>query len=980
MEACNDRGILMVDIEAFSRPHWTDQIRVRQRGRLYGLIAHALASARISSGLTDRNDTGDGVLLVVHHLVAIQRLINPVATELARALAHQNGEVSTAERMRLRVVIHMGPVVNDPHGHVGSSLNHAARLLDADVTRLLLARHPKASVLLATSDAVHQQITGQPDGPMDPDGWQSIRVHLKETRTRAWVIFPGLRPQPRLPAVLLAPQTGPAVLPIPRQLPRPPGDFTGRAEELAKLFALLEHPLETDLSESNDPVNRGRTVVITAIDGMGGIGKSALAFKAAEQLAEKGIFSDGQLYINLHGATPEQPPLEPLEALGRMLRGLGLHPAQVPVDADEAAARFRTLTADRRLLIVLDNANSSEQVRHLLPASPTCGVLVTSRRVLATLEGACSLHLDLLPLDESIELLAQIAGSERIHADPQAAIQVARLCGQLPLAVRIAGARLAAQPDLPIGVLATWLADETRRLDELRAEELAVQASFSISLRALERSPSPVDRVAAAAFGLLSLPDGPDFDLAAATQMLATSDKTTRGLLERLVDAQLLEMHRPGRYQFHDLVRLYARHHVGGLYPEPTRVVTLTRLFEFYTASAWETMELLRPGDQRLATASRRWTREGRRFSDERAALSWLETERPNLLAAIAQAARPPAILGTLASQLTRALYGFFNVRGYWQDGMRANRTILSLAQDTDDYAAQAHAYTDLANFYHWLGRYRDAISCFQEGLSLHRRLGDRLGQAGCLNGLGIIFRRLGRHQEALHSQHDSLGLYERLGDRPGQAASLGGLGVIYERLGRYYEALRCQQESLELYRQLGDRHGQALSIGNLGVVYLKLERFEEALEHQAESLMIRRELGDSQCAALSLRNLGVIHLRLGQSQKALDCHQESLALRRQLNDRHGEAQSMGNLGTVYLKLGRLQEAFEHQTESLKLFQELGDRYGQAEALRDLGDILIANGHPHDARASWLEALSLCEAMNIPEADEIRDRLAPLSQ
>src|SRR6266542_1140984 len=886
------RGILGIDIEGFNRPEWTDPTRARLRARLHRLVDQAIAVAEIALSSTVRTDTGDGLWLLVSSEVSTARLLHPLVSRLASGLAGDNQQVPAAERLRLRVAVHAGEVLHDPYGHTGASFNHAARLLDAEATRAVLAASPTADVVLVVSDTVYEGVVRHGYEGIDPAGWQPIRLHAKETATRAWVHLPGLAAQPPLPAALVASRVGPPSLPIPRELPFPPTDFTGRGGELADLRALIATGVAVDRAAGGVGVRAGGAgrpgpVAIIAIDGMGGIGKSALALQIAHQLADAGAFPDGQLYVNLHGATPGLAPLAPLDALGRLLRALGVDPAAVPTEVEEAAARFRSLAAERRLLILLDNADSPRQVRPLLPGSPTCTVLVTSRQVLATLEGARSLHLDVLPPEHALALLGRIVGEQRLVADPGAAAEVVRRCGRLPLALRIAGARLAARPAWPVQVLAEQLADATHRLEELTVGELAVRASFDVSLRALQESPDPVDRAAAAAFGLCSLPDGPDLSLAAAVRLLDRPEPATHALLERLVDAQLLESLRPGRYRFHDLVRLYAREHATGQHPEPERLAALARLFGFYTATAWHIMTLLDPGNPRPATADPRWTGGGLPFTDELVALAWLETERANLLAAIAQAAQAaPAVPAELAGQLTRALYGLFETRGYWQDGLQGNRT------------AQASAHEDLGVIYLRLGRYADAITSAQASLALHRKLGDRQGQADSLNHLAVVYRRL----------------------------------------GRFAEASTCVQESLVLSRELGDRHGQDNSLASLGRVYGRVGRFVEAINCLQESLVLSRELRNRSCQADSLQGLGIVHGRQGRFVEAIACLQESLTLRR----------------------------------------ELGEHHGQAEALRDLGDALQAGAQQQQAEAAWQEALIICEALQLPEAEELRGRLAAL--
>jgi len=718
----------------------------------------------------------------------------------------------------------------------------------------------------------------------------------------------------------------PDVLPAPRELPRPAADFTGRAVELARLRELLE---------PGGP-EAGGPVVVSAIDGMAGIGKSALAIQAGHLLA--GAFPDGQLYVNLRGATPGLAPLEPLEALGRMLRSLGLDPAAIPAGVEEASARFRSLAAERRLLVMLDDARGAEQVRPLLPGSLSCAVLITSRRVLATLDGVRLLHLDVLTEEQALGLLGRIAGRERVGADQQAAAEVVRWCGRLPLAIRIAGARLAARPSWPIRELAGSLAGAAGRLEALQAGELAVRASFDVSLQALEESRDPEDRAAAASFALLSLPDGPDLGVETAARLLDRPVAAAGAVLERLVDAQLLETPRPGRYQFHDLVRLYARARAGERHPDPDRAAALARATGFAVATAWRTAAILRPGDRR--PAGERWTAGGLDLPDAQAALAWLEAERANLLAAAAQAAGDalgpaPSLPPELAGQLASALYGFFELRSYWSDQAEVNQHALAVARRTGDRAGQTIALNDLGMAHDRLGRYPEAIAALQESLAISRELGDLRGQAAGLFNLSLSHLWLGRHEEAIAGQRESLDLYRRLGDRAGQAVGLSTLASVHGRLAQYPEATACLREGLAISRELGDRLGEATALTNLGAVSRHLGRYEEAVACLRESLAIFREFGH-----------------------------------------RGQANSLHDLGVVYGLLGRHDEAIDCLREALVRFRDLGHRRGVVMVLRDLGDALLAAGRDEPARAAWREGVGIGEALRIPEAAELRDRLA----
>jgi DNA-binding SARP family transcriptional activator len=723
--------------------------------------------------------------------------------------------------------------------------------------------------------------------------------------------------------------SGPSVVtpgvPIPRELPRPASDFVGRTDELAALLGLFEVGRTTgDGPEAIGPAS------IALIEGMGGVGKSALATQAANQLAE--LFPDGQLYLNLHGATPGSAPLAPLEALGRMLRALGLDPAQVPSAVEEAAARFRSLAAHRRLLVLLDNARDAEQVRPLLPASRTCAVLITSRQAMTTLEGSRAVHLDVLPRQEALALLSRIAGPDRIDADPQAAADLVRWCAQLSLVIRIAGARLAARTGWPLRVLAQRLADAINRLDELAVGEQAVQACFEVSVQILQQSSDSVDQAAATGFGLLSVADGPDLSLAAAARLLDRPEPDTRILLERLVDAQLLESAHPDRYQFHDLVRIFARRHASG--DERERLAALARVLDYYVGTAWQTQTLLRPGDRRAATNQ---PPDGnRQFSDIPAALGWLEAERANLLAAVGQAA---ADAPNLASQLTRALFGFFLMSGHWQDGMWANQTAVELARRNQDFAGEAQALIDLGALYRRVGRYHEAVDCLEGSLSILRESGERDSQAAGLTNLGATHQWLGQHDKAIAYHEESLAIYRELGDRHGQAHSLSNLGLASLRRGRYDKAIAWLEESLVIRRELGARHGQAHSLAGLGETYRRLEQYDEAIA----------------------------------------CLQDSLDIYREFGDRHGQAHTLTNLGAVDHRQGRHRQAVTRLEEGLDIYRELGGPYGQAEALRHLGDALSALSGAQQARSAWEEALAICESLHLPEAEEMRARLTAVS-
>jgi DNA-binding SARP family transcriptional activator/DNA polymerase III delta prime subunit len=610
------------------------------------------------------------------------------------------------------------------------------------------------------------------------------------------------------------------------ELPLEVGDFVGRAGLVGQIERLLAED---------------RRVPVVALSGPPGVGKTALAIHAAHRLAER--FGDGQLYVDLHGATTGLAPLAPLEVLGRFLRALGTDPAAVPTSLEEASAAFRSRVAGRRLLLVLDNAADAVQVAPLLPANPGCGVLVTSRPVLAGLDGTAHLPLDVLELEEATELLGLVAGKDRVAAEPAGAVELARCCGYLPLALRIAGARLVARPTWPVAALAERLADAQRRLDELELAQVGVRASFQVSYQQLCDSPDALDRAAAQGFGLLGVLDGPEVGVPVAGRLLDEPEEAAEPVLERLVDAQLLQSPQPGRYRLHDLLRLYSRELAFKQHPEPVRAAALTRALGFYVACAWQTLALLRPGDYRLGQADDRWCKGGLEFADEQAALGWLEAERANLLAAIQQASSTPGVPPQIAIQLAQALFAYFYVRSHWEDCVQASQLALETARRIGDRAAQARGYNDLGAAYLRRGQYDRALGNHQPSLALYRELGDRLGQAGSLTNLGVVHKRLGRYEEALACQQESVAICRELGDPHVQAISLHNLGVVYQRQGRYREALACHEESLALRRELNQPHGQAESLREFGMTLRALGRAEEARAHWLDALAILQRL-----------------------------------------------------------------------------------------------------------------------------------------
>ena len=665
---------------------------------------------------------------------------------------------------------------------------------------------------------------------------------------------------------------------VPRQLPADVATFTGRNAELAELSSLLRR----------DPDG---VRPIGAIDGVAGIGKSALALHAAHLAAD--CFPDGQLYADMADGTR-------LGILGGFLRALDV-PDAGRYNVIEAASRFRAETATRRILVVLDNATDEAQVRPLLPAGPGCAVLITSRRVLSALDGVRHVHLRPLSSSESLTLLGRLAGSERIAANPSASRRLVALCGGLPLAVRIAGARLAARPAWPVRTLTGRLADARRRLDELRAGDLDVRASLLVGHRLLAAG-SEAERKAAAAFGLLGLPDAADLSATFAERLLGATDATP--VLELLVDAQLLESRTPDRFRLHDLLRLLARERAAESYSPDELAAALTRAMGWQVATAWNAYTTLRPGDPRIDTAGE-WARGGTPFNSVPAALDWLETERANLLATAQQAAATDGVPDEIPGQLARALFAFFHIRGHRSDWIRMNRAALAVAFRTGDRYAEAFAHRDLGAAYELRGDWGQATTHLQAGLELFTEAGDDVGRASCLNGLGTVYDSLGGYDRAADCLSQALSIARQLGNPHSIGVYLNNLGPVYGRLERYEEALACLAESGRIWRELGNRRGEAAAVTNLGEVYETAGSLTAAQAKYTVGLAVFRELDDEAGQAHCLTHLGLVHRGLGRPDLALGSLRAALAICERTDDRRGTAQCLRLLSEILQESGK---------------------------------------------------------------------------
>ena len=674
-----------------------------------------------------------------------------------------------------------------------------------------------------------------------------------------------------------------------RELPRDVPDFTDRDLELERIAELLgSAPAETP------------TVPVLAIHGMAGVGKTTLAVHAAHRIAPS--FPDGQLFVDLYGFAPNAA-VEPAEALDTLLRALRVPAGHVPQSLAERASLYRDRLADKRILIVLDNAGTERQVRPLLPGAPGCAVVVTSRAHLAGIEGASHLPLDVLGLDEAAELFTKIVGSARLATEAASVAEVADICGRLALAIRIAGSRMATRPRWSAATLARRLRDQRQGMAELRVGELDVSVAFSLSYEQLDPASRRV-------FRLLGLHPGASFDAPAAAALGDVGHRLADEVIDGLVEVHLLDEPVAGRSRLHDLLRQYAREVAIAVDSPEDRQAARQRLVSYYLRQVASASRML-DGQLRSVMAA------PAAFETYARALSWFEVERPNLVAAVHVASQ--AALDEDVWRLAYLMYPYFFLRGF-----------------TDDW-----------------------IDTYELALAATRRLGDLLAEADILFGLGVACRRLGRYQLALDYQQQALAHYRETGNLQGQVRTLTNLGIAYRRLGRYREALDHQQKALKLHAEVQDRNGEAMALTNLGIVYERLGRYQESLDYHLRALRLARHMGDRRAEAMTLTNLGIVHERLGQCDTSLEDHRQALILAHEIGDRHVEGHTMNNLGVVLTRMDSHDEAMAHHRAGLELLRKTGSRGDECEALIDTGDGLRKHGERAEALDHYQRAYQL---------------------
>lgn len=651
---------------------------------------------------------------------------------------------------------------------------------------------------------------------------------------------------------------------VPAQLPHNIPDFTGRDAELGRLDALLDQ----------DGSGIRNAVVITVITGTAGVGKSALALYWAHRVRD--LFPDGQLYVNLRGFGPAGSAMEPAEVIHGFLDAFAVPSDRMPLDLDDRAALYRTILADLRVLVVLDNARDVDQVRSLLPGSPGCVVLVTSRNGLTSLvaaDGARPVELDLLPAAEARRLLSSRLGQDRVASEPASVDEIIKACSGLPLALVVAASNAVANSRLPLSALAGELQKTEGRLDALGAGDqyTDVRAVFSWSYRALSTP-------AARQFRLLGLHAGPDIATSAAASLTGVPLAQARRELADLVRAHLVTEWAPGRFVMHDLLREYANELSMIHDSAADRRLAVHRILDHYLHTAYIADQLLHPRrDDPIALAPLPLLVATETLADYRDAVAWLATERQVLLAALRQAVSYG--FDTHAWQLAWAVTSYFDRHGHWYDAASSHQEGLKAAQRLGDLQAQAIICCCLARAYCRLDRHDAAREQLRRALELYQVLGDQAGQGHAHRILAWVLERQGRYGEALTHAELAVDLFRSAGRPAGQAHALNAAGWFHILLGAPGEGLLLCQQALDMQREIEDRLGQGETLDSIARAYTSLARYDEATAYYRQALQLYRESGDRYNEAQILVHLGDTSLAAGDPNSAVAAWRDAVTI-----------------------------------------------------------------------------------------------------
>jgi tetratricopeptide (TPR) repeat protein len=822
----------------------------------------------------------------------------------------------------------------------------------------------------------------------------------------------------------------------PDTLPPATAEFVGRSQELSLLTG--GHSLAPEhrpAPEHQPALDRGATPYhgpapelsrfqtgampqISVIEGMAGVGKTALALHAARTVA--GQYPDGTYYLNLHTHDPGHPALDAEEALDRLLRMLTAPATQLPDGFSERAALLRAQLSRRRAIVILDDAGQHDQIRPLLPEAGDCLILITTRRRFPGLEGARALTLDALPVDDAITLFRLVAGPGPAHDQGEAAMAV-QLCGRLPLAIQLAAGRLAQDYPPRLGELVAELSQSPARSGGTSPASPEVMSAFDLAYRALEPAQQRF-------FRRLGMSPCAHISLGAAAALGGGTLADTQQALAALLDHHLLARAPAGQYRFHDLIRGYAATRAAQEDSRSERRQAVGRLLDYYLHSAADADQVLHPFRQRAprpasdpppadpppagppaagppATGTALSTRED--------AARWLESEWRNILQAAQHAAEHE--WKDKCADLAHALAGFMDIRAFWAEAIAAHTMALQASRDLDDPARIARASVELSEVSQQTGRYEVALPLAEDAAAIYRSLADRRGEADALDQAGVAHQRAGRSREALAYYHEARSLYEGTADTRGVATTLSHSGIASWWLGRYPDAEQQLRQALALYGDVGDRRGEAKTLNNLARVQLSLGLHRDALDGYEKSLKIFREIGGAQNQAILYHNIGAIYQYKSSYENGLAAYGHALAIYHDIGDLPNEAGVLNDIGALYQSAerydealtcheraqsiagqignlsqqvialrgiagvnrgsGRYGEAFDRYHTALRLAREIGDPYEEAKILEGIAETTLSTRRPDAARIVLRQALDIFERLGVPEAESARIRI-----
>jgi len=688
------------------------------------------------------------------------------------------------------------------------------------------------------------------------------------------------------------------------QLPPDIGDFTGRAEQVDQVARLIAAAAGSSQ----------KALPIICLSGQPGVGKTTLAVHVAHKIGDE--FPDGQLYTDLHGADARAQ--DPADVLAGFLRELGVDGADIPEGIDERARMYRARLAGQRVLVMLDNATDEAQVRPLLPGSSGCAVLVTGRSRMAALAGSRAISLDVLPPDQAAALLTAIIGTERARAEPAAVTEIGKLCGHLPLALRIAGARLVSRPAWQISWFAARLRDESRRLDLLKAGDLEVRASFALSYSSRDEA----ERRAFRMLGLLAA----DFAAWNLAVLIGTEADEAERLLEQLADAVLVDIvgvDASGliRYRLHDLLRDFARELLYSTEAQDAWQVSLARLADEYIGAAKLASALVHPGTQGTAAQSEQQVLAADVVRSD--PWGWLAAERSNLAMLVEQV--HAASLWDRTWRLAETLPAVFDWRADWRSWERTHQLALDAARRQADTKAEATILCSLGALYRELGRYDEAANLLTLAAGIFDSHTDRHQWATAMRNLGDTYRYQGRLTAAIDTFSAALTIFREAADTRSAAGALNGVGDAYRGLSRWDASTSAFRESIAIYRDLGDRLEEARAKIRYALVFRDQHLSEQAVPLITDGLQVARQLGDRRWEARAMRQLAIVHRNDGDTGTAIPMLDECLSIFGELEDRRGTAVVLRNRGDAHRLAGHLDDAGADLSAAMESFESISD-------------------------------------------------------